>query len=119
MAAMGVDGIGKGGPRAVGPTGSGPVSPADASERAGAPEAAAPAEGPQPSEALEQLRRGEIDRAAYLDARAAAAVAHLEGRLPSEQLTIVRDTLRSQLETDPVLVELVRRATAGASVGPG
>jgi hypothetical protein len=34
--------------------------------------------------------------------------------LPPDQLAAVRSALREQLETDPVLVELVRRATAGA-----
>jgi hypothetical protein len=113
MTGMGVDGIGRGGG----------LPPADAVLPEQVPEAAGVEAGPSPVEpaapleasaALERLRRGEIDTSAYLDVRAAAAVAHLEGRLPPDQLAAVRSALREQLETDPVLVELVRRATAGA-----
>jgi hypothetical protein len=38
-------------------------------------------------------------------------VGHLEGRLSPEQLEFVKEELRAQLQSDPVLIELVRRAT--------
>ena len=60
---------------------------------------------------LARLERGEIDLDAYLDARVGEAVQHLEGRLGGAQLDFVKKTLRAELESDPVLVELVRRAT--------
>lgn len=60
---------------------------------------------------LEQVQRGEIRLDAYLDVRVADAVGHLEGKLSPEQLEFVKGELRAQLESDPVLIELVRRAT--------
>lgn len=63
-----------------------------------------------------QLERGELSFEQYLDARVNEATAPFEGRLPAEQLDFVRESLRAQLETDPVLVDLVRRAAdVGAS----
>jgi hypothetical protein len=44
----------------------------------------------------------------------ADATAHLEGKLAAEQLEFVKRSLRQQLSTDPVLVELIRRATGSA-----
>jgi hypothetical protein len=60
---------------------------------------------------LARLERGEIGLDAYLDARVGEATKHLEGRLARAELDYVRRTLRAELESDPVLVELVRRAT--------
>jgi hypothetical protein len=60
---------------------------------------------------LGRLERGEIGLEAYLDARVGEATKHLEGRLARAELEFVRRTLRAELESDPVLVELVRRAT--------
>ena len=120
---MGVDGIGKGG----GPKGPGPVG------GAGAPEAAGPrsaeegfsverpeqAEAPAPPTALEQLQRGDITVDQYLDTRVNQAVEHLDGRLGAEELDFVKQTLREQIAVDPVLIELVRRATGGAASNVG
>lgn len=65
---------------------------------------------------LGQLERGELSFEQYLDARVNEATAPFEGRLRAEQLEFVRESLRAQLETDPVLVDLVRRtADVGAS----
>ena len=111
---MGIDGIGKppgsppleGPSGAAGPAGSGAtfrVEGADAPERAGTSE-------------LDKLARGEISLDQYLDARVSEAVQHLEDKLSANQLAFVRQTLRDQLATDPVLVELVREAT-GKTVG--
>lgn len=73
--------------------------------------AAARASTPTGSPMLERLRRGEIGLDEYLDERTEQAVQHLKGTLSAEQLGSVRATLREQLLTDPVLVELLRRAT--------
>ena len=112
---MGIDGIGKP------PAGTPGVSPGAASgvgSAGGASptetfsvKAAAPSQGPAPSEALQQLERGEISLDQYLDVRVNEAVSHLAQKLAPEQLEFVRGTLREQLSSDPVLVELVRRAT--------
>ena len=101
---MGIDGIGK--PPPLGPT-SAPLAPKATGEQfdVGAP---APA---QAAGDLGRLERGEIDLDAYLDGKVAAATEHLAGKLNPEQLAFVRQTLRSELTNDPVLVELVRRTT--------
>jgi hypothetical protein len=111
---MSIDGIGrppipKGG---IGPVGS---SKPDAAGGEGFRiEGPAAAGKLAPSELLSQLERGEISVHAYVKARVDEAVRPLEGRLSGEQLELVRDALSQQVETDPVVVELVRRATAGA-----
>jgi hypothetical protein len=68
-------------------------------------------EGPQSAGLLEQVHKGEVGLDAYLDVRVNDAVGHLQGRLSPEQLEFVKEELRAQLQTDPVLIELVRRAT--------
>lgn len=80
----------------------------------------APAASATSSSALQRLDAGEISVDEYLDLQVNEAVAHLEGKLPPSQLQFVRESLREQLTEDPVLVELVRRATLGAgSSGAG
>ena len=105
---MPVDGIGK--PPGVPPPGGTPAtSGASATReafRAGSATAPQAASGD-----LARLERGEIGLDAYLDARVGEATKHLEGRLGQNELEFVRRTLRAELESDPVLVELVRRAT--------
>jgi hypothetical protein len=104
---MGIDGIGKAPPIAP-PGGAEPTGAASGSGgefRAGG---AAPA---APASALARLERGEIGLDQYLDTRVAEATSHLAGRLSAEQLELVKQTLRTELSNDPVLVELVRQAT--------
>ena len=108
---MGIDGIGK--PPPVGPAGGVPA-PAES----GADFRLPGVEGAAPSSDLERLERGELGLDAYLDARVSEATRHLTARLGPEQLELVRQTLRSELSADPVLVELVRRAT-GKTVESG
>jgi flagellar biosynthesis/type III secretory pathway protein FliH len=69
---------------------------------------------------LARLERGEIGLEAYLDARVEEATRHLASRLSPAQLDFVKQTLRTELESDPVLIELVRRATgkSPASAAP-
>jgi hypothetical protein len=107
---MSVDGIGKRGGIAPGTDapGAAPATGASFQVAAEAAAGAAPAAG---SDAFSALERGEISVEQYLDARVETAVAPLLPRLSPEQLEFVRAELRSALETDPVLVELVRKTT--------
>jgi hypothetical protein len=70
-----------------------------------------------PSQLLSQLERGEISVDAYVQARVDEAVRPFEGRISDEQLKLVRDALSAEVGNDPVVVELVQRATAGAPKG--
>jgi hypothetical protein len=113
---MSIDGIGAGAPPGGigGPRGpSGPIGPRGAGESFSV-ERGEQAERAGGSPALARLERGEIGLDQYLDESVADAVRHLEKRLPPEQLEFVRDSLRDQLRTDPVLIELVKRATGSA-----
>lgn len=75
-------------------------------QRGGASGAAAPkvAAGSEP---LARLRRGEISLDAYLDFRADEAVRELDRALPPARVAIIRNALREQLASDPVLLALV------------
>ncbi|SRR6266536_4317259 len=73
-------------------------------------EAAAPS-------SLDRLRAGQISLDEYLDIQVHRATAHLDGRLNADQLSFIRDSLREQLSSDPVLVDLVKSA-AGAVPPP-
>jgi len=108
---MGVDGIGGG--RPLPGIGGGDLDPARGveSEAAHGAESALGSSGATGSTLLDQLRRGEIDLDHYLDAQVNAAVSHVGGSLAQTQVDFIRETLREQIASDPVLVELVRRAT--------
>jgi hypothetical protein len=108
---MGIDGIGKAPPIAPpgGSESTGGVSGTGGAFRVG--ETTAPA----PAGALARLERGEIQLEEYLEARVAEATPHLAGRMSAEQLEFVKQTLRVELSSDPVLVELLRRATGRAA----
>ncbi len=114
---MSIDGIGKRG--GVAPGASLPEGPsATGSFEVGAPQAPAAADAVTgSSDAFAALERGEIGVEQYLDARVESAVAPLLSRLTPDQLEFVRAELRSALETDPVLVELVRKTTGSAAPG--
>jgi hypothetical protein len=76
---------------------------------------------PQPSEVestadlLDRLGRGEISRDVYLDLRVEEAIAPFARNLGNNQIEFMRVALRDQLESDPVLIDLVKRATELAS----
>jgi hypothetical protein len=110
---MSIDGIGRPPiPKGIGSVGSsGPAASTGEAFRVGSP---APVANAAPSELLSRLERGEISVDAYVKARVDEAVRPLEGRISGEQLQAVREALSQQVETDPVVVELIRRATAGA-----
>lgn len=63
---------------------------------------------------LERLESGDLSIDEYLDTRVQHATQHLEGSVAPEQLQVIREELRDQLSTDPVLQRLVQR-TLGAS----
>ena len=119
---MGIDGIGKppganiGG--VPGPAGIAPARPAESfsvETGAGAAGSHAPvSNGSRVSAALMSLPRGELSVAQDLDGRVTDATNHLVGKLSPDQLEFVKQSLREQLSTDPVLVELVQRTTGSA-----
>jgi hypothetical protein len=112
---MAIDGIGQGsgapkvGGAAIstvgGPDGTHFELPTEAADRASG------AEGTKGADLLDRVQRGEVRLDAYLDVRVDDAVGHLEGKLSPEQLEFVKEELREQLRSDPVLMELVRRTT--------
>ena len=107
---MGIDRIGKG-PGV-------PDVPAAANTTGAQSFELAPSEAASGAAALDpgaRLARGEITLDQYLDLRVQQATAHLEGKLDSKRLSFIRTTLRSQLETDPTLVELVRAAASAST----
>lgn len=108
---MGIDSIGKAPP--IAPAGgaepTGAASGSGGEFRVGSTAPAAEAG------ALARLERGELDLEQYLDARVTEATAHLAGRVSPDQLAFVKQTLRVELSNDPVLVELLRRATGKAA----
>jgi len=113
---MGIDGIGKPGSGTPGIGGAGqPGSAAQSTGESFKLGQTSSAERATGSDALRGLESGEISLDQYLDARTAEAVRHLDGKLSQEQLEFVKQTLREQLASDPVLIELVRRTTGQVS----
>ena len=111
---MGIDGIGK--PPGAGTGSIGGASGKDAA-RPAEPfklDASASAAGGKVSAALSSLQRGELSLDQYLDGRVSEATSHLVGKLSPDQLEFVKQSLRDQMATDPVLVELVQRTTGSA-----
>jgi hypothetical protein len=117
---MGIDGIGKPPGASIGSVGgvqSGEAARATepfAVDR-GSVGAASPSD--RISAALSSLQRGELSLDQYLDGRVSDATTHLAGKITPDQLEFVKQSLREQLATDPVLVELVQRTT-GSSPAP-
>jgi hypothetical protein len=109
---MSVDGIGGGGrPPKAGDSGA-PVhdDPIEAPSGFDANPATEAAAAEVPS-ALEQVRGGTLSLDQYVDIRVEQAVQHLKQTLPTDELDFVRASLRDQMRADPVLVELLQRAT--------
>src|SRR5262245_32858636 len=114
---MSIDGIGRppippGGPGSV----AGPGASPEANE-AFQVKPSAEAQPGAPANLLSRLQSGELSLDQYLDLRVQEAVAPLVSRLRPEQIEIVKGTLRAELETDPVLIELVQRATGMSPPG--
>jgi len=109
---MGIDGIGKPPGAGIGGMGSATSKEvARAAEPFKVDPSASAAGGGKVSAALAKLQRGELSLDQYLDGRVNDAVSHLVGKLSPAQLEFVKQSLRDQMATDPVLVELVQRTT--------
>ncbi|MGE5783765.1 MAG: hypothetical protein ACM3ZE_04210 [Myxococcales bacterium] len=70
---------------------------------------------PVASESLQRFKQGEISLQEYLDERTERALDHVRGWVSPQTLETVRTTIREQLRNDPVVLELVRRATGQVS----
>jgi hypothetical protein len=118
---MAIDRVGKGGglpPAAAPEVGraakkEGPAAPFDVKR----PEKAERAEEVGRASPLEELKAGKIDLEGYLDKKVEAATAHLKG-IGQVDLSAIRKALRDQLATDPLLSDLVKRATGKAPEPP-
>jgi len=123
---MAIDRIGKGGAPPPTPETSGPSGPGGTEKKGGVektfqaslerlerPETKAThaAHGVQATTPLARLRAGEIDVNGYLDLKVDEATKGLPSGLASHELDAIKQTLRSQMATDPGLVDLVRTAT--------
>jgi hypothetical protein len=106
---MGIDRIGKP-PIPPSPSGSVTGATPSAGETFQVGKASA-ADSAAPTSLLDRLKSGELNLDQYLELRVTDAVQHLDGKISAEQLDFVKQSLREQLRTDPVLVELVRRST--------
>ena len=58
-------------------------------------------------ELLRKLRDGEISREEYFDTTVERGLDHLRGRLSAKQLQVVRETVRGEVESSPVLVKML------------
>jgi hypothetical protein len=109
---MSIDGIGKPPGAGIGAIGGASATEATlATEPFKLASSGQAAAGSQVSAALSSLQRGELSLDQYLDGRVSDATSHLVGKLSPDQLEFVKQSLRDQMATDPVLVELVRRTT--------
>ena len=112
---MGIDGIGKPPGASIGSLGGVQSVEAPRGAEPFTLDRAAPASpGERISAALSSLQRGELSLDQYLDGRVTDATHHLVGKISPEQLDFVKQSLREQLATDPVLVELVQRTTGSS-----
>jgi hypothetical protein len=71
------------------------------------------------SEELEKVKRGEWTVEQYIDDRVERAIVAMPLRLTETQRESVRETLRFQVATDPVLAEYVRLSTVPNSAATG
>ena len=115
---MGIDGIGKPPGASIGSIGGVQSGEAARGTEPFTVDRSAPASpSDRVSAALSSLQRGELSLDQYLDGRVTDATNHLAGKISPEQLDFVKQSLRDQLATDPVLVDLVQRTT-GSSPAP-
>ncbi len=109
---MSIDGIGKPPGGGIGGIGGVPGKDAASAAEPFKLDASAPsAASGKVSEALSSLQRGELTLGQYLAGRVSDATRHLVGKLSPDQLEFVKQSLRDQMATDPVLIELVQRTT--------
>lgn len=79
--------------------------------------AAAKRVAPAGSEALDKLKRGELTVEQYIEDRVERALGAVPVPLTAEQRDTVRETLRFQVATDPVLAQYTQLTTIHASKG--
>ena len=72
-------------------------------------------EGVTATSDVDELQAGKISVDDYLDRKVAAATQHLDGKVAAEKLQWIRETLRTQLQQDPMLKEMVRRVNQGVA----
>ncbi|HET7540372.1 MAG TPA: hypothetical protein VFK05_10895 [Polyangiaceae bacterium] len=109
---MGIDGIGKPPGSGIAGVGSAPSTEVTrAAEPFQVDPSASLTPGAKVSSALAKLQRGELSLDQYLDGRVSDATSHLVGKLSPDQLEFVKQSLRDQMATDPVLIDLVQRTT--------
>lgn len=84
---------------------------AEAVSTSGAAEAAARAAGADVERV--RLARGEITLEQYLDAEVVRATSHLEPQSSPALVEVIRSALREELASDPVLLALASRISAG------
>jgi hypothetical protein len=106
---MSIDGVGRP-PRPSGDAGVSGSKPVAGTETFSTGRAAA-APGVTATGPLADLQSGAITLDQYLNTRVEEAVAPFVEKLSPERLEFMRTSLKAELATDPVLVELVRRAT--------
>jgi hypothetical protein len=61
-------------------------------------------------ELLRKLRDGSITSDEYYEAFVERSIAHLHGTVSAEQLEDIRECMRAEVETNPVLVKMMRDA---------
>ncbi len=109
---MGIDGIGGSGrPPPGGPSG---VERSSGQFEVEAGQGASEVQGASEAQAdldIQRVERGEWTLDQYLDARVDRAVDHLRAVLPAEEMELLKQQLRTQMESDPLLQNLVRQAT--------
>ena len=112
---MGIDGVGKPG-GASGTVGvAAPLPVRSSSSDPFSVGSTAEASRVKGSDALVQLQRGDLSVEQYLEAQVIEATQHVAAQLSPEQLGFVKESLRQQLQSDPVLVELVRKTVGSQS----
>lgn len=74
--------------------------------------------GPQVSDELRRVREGELSPQEYLELQVDRAVGHLKGKVSSRRLELIKDVLREQLASSPVLMELKKRMGIAATDSP-
>ena len=66
---------------------------------------------PPKSEMLCRFERHEITLGQYLDHCAEEAVAHLKGLVNRERLQFIKEMIRDQMTTDPVMIRYIEQTT--------
>lgn len=106
---MSIDRIGKG--TGVGTSAGATETGSASTKKTFSVESAGGVSGAAPTSPADAVRAGSMDAKAYVDLRVEEATRHLEGKLGPADLDGVRSLLRSQIESDPTVRELVKAAT--------